>query len=68
MGAHAGSAAVQDAACEALQSIAAGSAARARLIVAAGALPLVDAALNAHTGCALLQEWGPKLATQLRNA
>jgi hypothetical protein len=68
MRAHASSAGVQEAACKALQKIAFNSAARARLVVSAGALPLVDAALVTHTGHADLQKWGAKLATMLRNA
>ena len=68
MRAHAGSAFMQHAACGALRNIAIGSAARARLIVSAGALSLVDAVLTTHTVHALLQHWGGTLAQMLRNA
>jgi hypothetical protein len=61
---HAGSAAVQYAASWTLYSIAANSAARARLVVSAGAF----AALKTNLGHAQLQERGVKLATMLRNA
>lgn len=55
---HAGSAAVQTAACEVLRNIAQGSDARARAVVGAGALPEIIAAIRGHAGRAAVQARG----------